>query len=73
MIVMWAVKDMISGKFVTNNHYWSFALSGDIDKAHLWNKQAHAKGFITSNGNNGRGDKTTDLIPVPVEVSRKAE
>lgn len=79
MIVMWAIKDLVSGQYVKGNSYWNCGLGSDIDNAHLWRKEAHAKSFITSNKGQVRSNSTpvdaesitVDLLPIPVEVSRK--
>jgi hypothetical protein len=80
MDVMWAVKDMISGQYVQGNSYWSCSLGSDIDSAHLWRKEAHAKAFITTNRDQVKSMNTAansgaitmvDLLPIPIEVSRK--
>ena len=76
MDVKWAVKDIISGQYVQGNS----CLSSDIDSAHLWNKEAYAKGFITTNKDQVKAMNTAansgaismvDLLPIPIEVSRK--
>jgi hypothetical protein len=73
MIVLWAVKDLISNKFIKGNHYWSFGLSENIDEAYLWNKVGPAKSFITSRGiyNSNNNEDPYDLVPVSIEVSRR--
>ena len=78
MFQQWAIKDLISGEFVSSNSYWDCSLIADVDKAHLWKKEAHAKAFITSNKdavrsnscNSVRSITSVDLMPVPIEVSR---